>query len=64
MSLRCIHPYRMADVPQQYVVVTLERRDLLSLADAEAVARLARHQGATVAVVPADQVMVLADEEG
>ena len=45
-------------------VVTLERRDLLSLADAKAVARLARHQGATVAVVPADQVMVLADEEG
>lgn len=64
MSLRRIHPYRVADAPHQYVVVTLERRDLLSLADAEAVAKLARHQGATVAVVPADQVMVLADEEG
>lgn len=42
MSLRCIHPYRWANVPQQYVVVTLERRDLLSLADAKAVARLDR----------------------
>lgn len=64
MSLRCIHLRDRPDAPQQYVVVTLERGDLLSLADAEAVARLARHQGASVAVVPANQVMVLADEEG
>lgn len=57
MSL--VHPHCELRWERAYLVVTIERDELLTRDQAEEIAKLALHQGARVAVVPASEVLTL-----